>query len=130
MTNKITYAWGLISAQIVLGIGAWIFLGGPSLAQLIGAGLVGVIPMSTIFLLAERRFKIFGTQTPFLTRRTSAKIQSVLIIVFAILILSSLRQPIDSYSFNLSLYITVFLYAVGLEVWLVWRGYKRYESPT
>jgi hypothetical protein len=127
LNKELAYAGIWVSAQIGIGIVAWVLLGGASLTQLVEAGLVALVPMATIFFVRERRFQVSGGETKFARRKMGTKVSLLWLVVVSILGLYSFIVP-DAYAFNLSMYVTALGFSAGLEVWLAWGRFKAQKS--
>jgi hypothetical protein len=122
LNRELAYVAIWPAAQIGIGIIAWLFLGGASLAQLIEAGLVALVPIPTIFSVRERQLRVRGAKTKTLTHKAAAKIGLILLSIYTILVLYSLVVPVGSYTFNLSLYVTALGFSIGFQVWQAWKS--------
>ncbi len=128
MNRESTYVGIWVSAQIVIGVIAWFFLGGASLVQFAEALLVALVPTTAIFHVRERQLRVCGAKTEPLTRKMAATISLVMLVIYSTLVLFSLTKPVGSYMFNLSMYVTALGFSVGLEVWLAWTRVKKRDS--
>ena len=124
MNRELTHAGILVTAQSCIGIVAWFYLGGPSLSQLIEAGLVAIVPTSIIFFVREMRLQASGAQTKPLTGKLIVRVDLLWLAVVSILSLYSLVLPIDSYTFNVLIYVTALGFSAGLVAWLAWTRFR------
>ena len=124
MDKELALAGLFASAQIVVGIIAWFFLGGSSIAQLSEAGLVAVLPISTVYFIRERR-QFSNAQTKPRMRKFITTFNVIWIAILSLLIIYSWVMDVGPYLFNLASYVIFVGYT---SAFYVLRSRTRYEA--